>query len=313
MRGWFFPRLWYAVFGAWLVALLAATPGSASHEASGKPIRFGLTAVVVQENLRFLDSWASYLGEKLDRPVEFVRRRSYREVMDLLESGRIDFAWICGFPFVQYREPEILDLLTVPVFAGAPLYHSYIIVHRDSEIRDLSQLEGRVFAFSDPESNSGFLYPQFLLAQRGKTIEAYFRQTFFTYNHAETIEAVAEMVADGGAVDSYIWDYLAVMRPEITNQTRIIQTSPSFGFPPLVSRRGIDTALIAHMKDVLLGMSNDADGKRFLDGLMLDSFQETEPDLFSSIRRMASDTRKALLWAASAGEKAATDKDNSAQ
>jgi phosphonate transport system substrate-binding protein len=184
--------------------------------ATAKPIRFGLTSVVVKENLRFLDRWAEYLSERMDRRVQFVRRRTYREVMDLLEEGRLDFAWICGFPFVQKRDPEFLDLLSVPVYAGRPLYHSYLIVHSDSPHHRLDDLKDKVFAFSDPESNSGFLYPRYLLAQLGESTESFFRQTFFTYNHAETIEAVAEQVADAGAVDSYIWDYLNPHSPRDT-------------------------------------------------------------------------------------------------
>jgi len=125
---------------------------------SSHPIRFGLTPVVVQENLRFLDKWGKYLSEKVGRPVEFIRRRSYREITDLLETGGIEFAWICGYPFIKKRDPEFLTLLAVPVYKGEPLYHSFIIVHRDSPHSKLEDLRGGVFAFSDPESNSGFFF-----------------------------------------------------------------------------------------------------------------------------------------------------------
>jgi DNA-binding NtrC family response regulator len=121
------------------------------------PIRFGLTAVILTENLRFLDEWSQYLEQKMDRKVEFVLRKSYREVMDLLESGGIEFAWICGFPYVQTRKPEYLQLLTVPVYRGSPRYHSFIIVPRDSPYKRFSDLKGKIFAFSDPDSNSGAL------------------------------------------------------------------------------------------------------------------------------------------------------------
>jgi phosphonate transport system substrate-binding protein len=295
MRGWSVIRIFIVVF----VLMTIPETTHADHKPSAKPIHFGLTAVVVRENLRFLDRWAQYLSEKMKRPVKFVRRRSYREVMDLLEAGRLEFAWICGFPFVQNREPEFLDLMTVPVFTGKPLYQSYIIVHKDSPHLNLKDLEGRVFAFSDPESNSGFLYPQFLLAENGRTIESFFRQTFFTYNHAETIEAVAEQVADGAAVDSYIWDYLAIYRPDVTAKTRVIKKSPAFGFPPIVSRRGVNPKIVRHMKSVLLEMSKEPSGKAFLDGLMLDRFGEFQPDLFDNIREMANETRMSLFWHAS--------------
>jgi phosphonate transport system substrate-binding protein len=259
-----------------------------------KPIQFGLTAVVVRENLRFLDQWSQYLSTKVGHPVEFVRRKSYREVMDLLDSGQIDFAWICGYPFVKKRDPEFIQLMSVPVYAGKPLYHSFIIVHKDSPYQTIEDLKDKVFAFSDPESNSGYLFPQFLLANQGATPESHFRQTFFTYNHAETVEAVAEQFANGGAVDSYIWEYLNDRRPELAGKTRVIHKSQAFGFPPLVARIGSEPKMVQKMKEVLLGMSKDPEGRKFLKGLKLDSFGDSRPKLFDSIRDMVSKTRWAL-------------------
>lgn len=281
------------------LAILIGVLGPARAE-TVQPIRFGLTSVVVKENLRFLDRWAAYLSGKIGRPVKFVQRRSYREVMDLLGAGGLDFAWICGFPFIQKRDPEFLELLSVPVYKGNPLYHSFIIVHRDSPYQNMDDLKGKVFAFSDPESNSGFLYPQALLAEHGKTPERFFRQTFFTYNHAETVEAVAEQFADAGAVDSYIWEYMSVFRPEIAKKTRVIETSPTFGFPPLVAHKGVDGGLVKQMRSVLMSMKDDPGGVEFLNGLKLDGFGNFPDSIFDSIREMAERTQKAQPWLAEA-------------
>jgi len=252
------------------------------------PIRFGLTAVVVTENLRFLDQWSRYLEQKMDRKVELVLRKSYREVMDLLDSGNIDFAWICGFPYIQSREPESIQLLTVPVYRGAPRYHSYIIVPESSSHQRFSDLKGKIFAFSDPDSNSGFLYPLALMVEQDETPETFFRQTFFTFNHAETVQAVSEQFADGGAVDSYIWEYLAIFRPEITEKTRIIDKSPSFGFPPIVSRLDVNPDTVDLMKNTLEGMDEDVSGKALLAQLKLDGFGFFPDSLFNGIRAIAS-------------------------
>ncbi|MBT3059155.1 MAG: phosphate/phosphite/phosphonate ABC transporter substrate-binding protein [Candidatus Thiodiazotropha sp.] len=250
------------------------------------PIRFGLTAVVITENLRFLDQWSQYLEHKIGRKVEFVQRRSYREVMDLLASGAIDFAWICGYPYIQAKDLDLLQLLTVPIYRGSPHYHSYIIVHESSPYKRFSDLKGRSFAFSDPDSNSGFLYPLALIAKRGETPENYFRQTFFTFNHAETVQAVAEQVADGGAVDSYIWEYIAVFRPQMTEKTRIIKKSPSFGFPPIVNRVGVDAGTVSQMRRTLEEMVDDVSGKQLLDSLKLDGFGSYADSLFNEIRAL---------------------------
>ena len=268
-----------------LFLILWAAAGTAPAQET--PIRFGLTAVVVTENLRFLDQWSEYLESRMGREVELVMRKSYREVMNLLDSGAIDFAWICGFPYVQKREPKSVRLLSVPIYRGEPRYHSYIIVPRDSPYKQFSDLKGKIFAFSDPDSNSGYLYPVSLLATRGETPETYFRQTFFTFNHAETVQAVAEYYADGGAVDSYIWDYLAGFRPDVTEKTRIIKTSPSFGFPPIVSRLGLDAQTMKSMKSALENMNSDTAGEALLSQLKLDGFGDYPDSLFNEIRAMA--------------------------
>ena len=275
-----------------LVLVLAL--GSA-QAAESPPVRFGLTAVVVQENLQLYDRWAAYLGKHIDRPVQFVQARSYREIMGLLEAGGLDFAWICGYPFVQTRDPDFLQLLAVPVFQGAPLYRSYIIVNRDSPIASLADLEGRVFAFSDPDSNSGYLVPQAMLAQRGHRPENFFRLSFFTYSHAETIEAVAEGLADGGAVDSYIWEYLNKTRLDMIARTRVILRSETFGFPPLVARLGLDRDLRDRMAAALTGMEEDVEGRRLLAEFALDRFGQFPETLFDSIRRTADSLRQVPL------------------
>jgi phosphonate transport system substrate-binding protein len=274
--------------------VLAVALGSA-RAAESPPVRFGLTAVVVRENLQLYDRWSDYLSKHIGRPVHFVQARSYREIMGLLEVGGLDFAWICGYPFVQKRDPEYLELLAVPVFEGAPLYRSYIIVHRDSSFASLADLEGRVFAFSDPDSNSGYLVPQAMLAQMGHGPESFFRLSFFTYSHAETIEAVAEGLAEGGAVDSYVWEYLHKTQPDLTARTRVIQRSETFGFPPLVSRLGFDSEMRGRMAAALIGMRADAEGRELLAEFALDRFGRFPDSLFDSIRDMADSLRQVPL------------------
>jgi phosphonate transport system substrate-binding protein len=265
--------------------LLAGALNSAQAEKS--TIRFGLTAVVAWEDVRRVREWGDYLSARSGHPVRFVQRPTYWEIMKLLQTGDLDFAWICGGPLVQKREPEFLKLLVVPVYRGEPLYHSFIIVHRDSPYRDVDDLEGRVFAYSDPMSNSGYLYPQALLIDRGISPDSYFRQSFFTFNHAETIEAVADRVADGGAVDSYVWDYMWRSRPEIVGRTRVIQRSQPFGFPPIVVRLGVDEAVVKRMTAALMAMNADSAGRKLLADFMLDGFRVIAPSLYDDMRRMA--------------------------
>lgn len=252
------------------------------------PVRFGLTSVVVRENLAFFADWAAYLEARLGRPVDFVQRRSYREVMELLESGDVQFAWICGYPYARQRSPEYLDLLAVPLWKGAPVYQSYVIVGRDSPVTHLADLRGSVFAYSDPDSNSGYLVPRHMLAAQGLGPETLFRVAFFTYDHAETVQAVAEGVADAGAVDSYVWEYVEATQPGLAGRTRVVAASERYGFPPLVVRRDTPADLRRGMRRTLFGMAGDTAGRALLDRLGLDGFLQQPASLYDDIRLLAS-------------------------
>jgi phosphonate transport system substrate-binding protein len=264
-------------------ALLALGAANAT-EAPKKPIRFGLTATIVRENLELYDRWAAYLGNKVGRPVQFVHRRTSREAMEMLQTGEYDFSWINSYSYAKYREAKFFELMAVPVFEGKPLCRSYVVVHINRSFRTIGDLESRVFAYSEPDSNSGYILPRQMLSDLGRNPDGFFRHTFFTYSHLETIEAVAEQVADGAAVESYVWEYLNRREPRLTANTKVIQQSETFGFPPLVYRTGLDTELRARMSEALLTMDGDPEGRALLTELALDRFITAPSSLYDNVR-----------------------------
>jgi phosphonate transport system substrate-binding protein len=87
------------------MALALAWAGTAATEeaAPTTALRIGLTPVFLDDQAGFLDRWRSYLEMHLLRPIEFVQRGSYREIVDLARQGKLDLAWICGYPYVRNR------------------------------------------------------------------------------------------------------------------------------------------------------------------------------------------------------------------
>ena len=250
------------------------------------PIVIGLTPVFLDNEAAFLQRFRDYLQDRMQRRVVFVQRGSYREVVDLVRTGRLDFAWICGYPYVRYARE--MRLLAVPLWRGEPLYQSYVIVPAsDTHTRSLLELRGKVFAYSDPDSNSGYLYPQYLLQQAQADPASFFSRTFFTWAHRKVVDAVAAGLAQGGAVDGYVWETLSLQHPELTSRTRVVQKSPQFGHPPFVARASIGAGDFKAMQQVLQRMAQDRDGQSLLRQLNLDGFVAGEPKLFEGIGKMA--------------------------
>jgi phosphonate transport system substrate-binding protein len=266
-------------------ASVAAGCGVAGAEPPGL-VRVGLTPVFLDNQLAFLNAWRAYLQVRLKRQVAFVQRGSYRDVVGLLQQGQLDFAWLCGYPYVRYQRH--MKLLAVPLYRGQPLYQSYLIVpSSDARSTTLLDLRGKVFAFSDPDSNSGWLFPIHTLLRLRESPTTFFARTFFTWGHRKVVDAVAVGLAQGGAVDGYVWDTLALLHPQLTARTRIVERSPLFGFPPFVARASIPGDVFAAMQGVLLQMNADADGKALLQRLNIDGFEAGRPALYDGVREMS--------------------------
>ena len=278
-RGRGIPRRSLVLAGGAALALAATVRADA-----GARFRIGLTPVFLDGRMQFLAAWRTYLERALGARVSFVQRPTYREVTDLLLTGQLEAAWICGFPYV--RNESHMRLLAVPLYANEPLYQAYLIVSSsDEETTRITDLRGRIFAFSDPDSNSGFLDPQVQLLRAGAEPERFFARTFFAWSHRDVVAAVAEGLADGGSVDGYVWDTLRRLRPDLVARTRVVSRSERYGFPPFVVPSSLPEEDFVLLQQVMMGMSEDPSGDKLLTELNLDGFVPGESGLFDGIRR----------------------------
>lgn len=273
----------------WLQAALAmggcalAFPGRALEGQS--PLRVGMTPAFLHDQHALLDQWRRFMAADLARPVDFVQRDSYRETMDLLRLAKLDFAWICDYPYLHLKDE--VRLLAVPLYQGRPAYRSYLIVRADNRaVTSIADLAGKVFAYADPYSNTGYLSPRYALRELGHDPNTFFRKTFFTWSHRKVVEAVASGLAQGGAVDSFVWDSLTRVAPQLTARTRIVTRSPEYGFPPFVAHRNVSDADFALMQRHLLNMEKTEPGRELLVSLHLDGFIEGSPALYEDVAKM---------------------------
>jgi phosphonate transport system substrate-binding protein len=273
------------LIGRACVAVAAPWLALSSQAASRLPLRFGTTPVFLDNQVALLTQWQRYLQQKLGRPVLFLQRGSYREIIDLLMSDAVDVAWLCGYPYVL--EQARLQLVAVPHYQNAPLYRAHLIVPvQDSRTQRIDDLQGRVFAYSDPLSNSGHLVPRVELLQSGVSPRTFFRRSFFTFGHRKVVDAVRLGLADAGAVDGYIWDTIAMQHPEEAQGVRVAWRSAAHGFPPIVARAALAPADREALAEALFQMRQAPSGKELLDRLNIDGFASPVPKLYESIRQL---------------------------
>lgn len=263
---------------------IAALTGQAM--AADERLRIGLTPVILADQVAFLTRWGRYLSARVGCDVSFIARDSYQVILDLLFSGQIDAAWICGYPYIRYE--TALSLLAVPLYQGRPTYQAYLIRSRNPtvSINGWADLRGKVLAFSDPLSNSGWLVAQAQLTKVGLSTRD-LKRAFFAHGHRNVAEAVAARLAHAGSIDGYVWDTMRQQNMAAVVQTEVVWTSESHGFPPLVTKRGAAHPFLPQLQQSMLSMSDDTAGRDLLRALNLTGFTAGAPGLFDSIRRQA--------------------------
>lgn len=155
-----------------------------TSEQDSQSLRVAVGAMISpQQTFTYYHQLLNYIGRKLDRPITMVQRKTYGEINRMLGGGKIDLALICAGPYTSGREQFGFKALAVPMVHGAPYYRSYLIVHRDSPLLKQEDLRGKVFAFTDPESNSGKLVPTYWLQQMDETPETFLQRTIYSFSH----------------------------------------------------------------------------------------------------------------------------------
>ena len=270
-------------------------PSEQSSEAGparGGDLRVAVGAMVSpKETFAAYQDLLTYLGEQVGERATLVQRKTYAEVNQGLASGLIDVAFICSGPYVMARKTHGFRLLAVPQVRGKTTYQAYLIVNANSSFRNLQELRGKTFAFTDPDSNTGRLVPLAWLSQMGEKPETFFEKTVYTYGHDNSILAVSRNLVDGASVDGLVWEYLHEKSPEAVGKTRVIRISEPYGIPPVVCSSHLETQTQERLQRALLTMHDDHRGREILRQLMIDRFVIPENGLYDSVATLVDASR----------------------
>jgi phosphate/phosphite/phosphonate ABC transporter binding protein len=226
----------------------------------------------------------NYLGDELNRQIEFKQRKTYQEVNGLLAEGKLDLAFVCSGAYVVAKDKIPLEILAVPVINGSVYYRGYLIVNKSTPYQSFNDLKGKRFAFSDPLSNSGYFTVLDLLDSMNETTESYFSNIIFTYGHDNSIRAIAKNLVDGASVEGLIFEYFKKFRPQEVKNIRIIKKSKLYGIPPVVVPENLEDETKRQLRDILLKMHSNPRGKEILKKLLIDRFELGEEKNYNMVR-----------------------------
>ncbi|QBX35276.1 phosphonate ABC transporter substrate-binding protein [Paracoccus liaowanqingii] len=189
-----------------LMTLLATAAAFATplHAQEITEFRIGLLGGEnAQDRMASNECLRGYAEEALGVPVRLFTPADYNGVIQGLLGGSLDMAWLGASAYAAVYvadENAIEPVLVKTNLDGSYTYHSIGFARADSGITSVADMEGKSFAFADPNSTSGFLIPNVELPAEGYSMAEgeYFSRIGFSGGHEQSIIAVVNGDYDAG-------------------------------------------------------------------------------------------------------------------
>ncbi|MYZ41809.1 phosphonate ABC transporter substrate-binding protein [Schauerella aestuarii] len=212
----------------------------------------------------------------------------YNGIIEALRAKKLDVAYLGPFSYVLAASVANVEAFSVAVTkkTGQSAYRSLIVVRADSGLNTVDDLKSRTFAFVDPSSASGHLFPKAGLEQAGYNPDKLFSRVVFSGSHDASLLAVANKKVDAAAVADRIYASAIAKGQLRQDDLRVVWTSKDIPESPMVWRKDLDPAVKAKVAKALANIKDVPWG----DQGMLNGFQPTTDAAYDVVR----DTAKVL-------------------
>ncbi|MHB8880722.1 MAG: phosphate/phosphite/phosphonate ABC transporter substrate-binding protein [Thermodesulfovibrionales bacterium] len=275
-----------------VAVLLCSVPVLSSAATVQKEILIGLIPEmnVFKQRERFRPL-TEYLSKKTGVKVNITILSRYGNIIERFKAEKMDGAFFGSFTGALAIEKLGVEPIARPVNPdGSSTYHGYIFVRRDSGIKNIGDMKGKKMAFVEKATTAGYIFPVAYLRQHGVAdYKTFFKEFYFTGSHDAAILAVLDKKADIGAAKHSIYDRIRQADPRVDKDLIILAESAKVPSNGLCVRKGLEKKLRENLRNALLNIGNDAEGKAVLEKFGALKFIETSREDYKVVSKLAHD------------------------
>jgi len=278
-----------------LLLLAGCSPKEPPAPASKPPVKKLVIGLIPEQNIfRQMERYEplmAYLGGKTGVRFELMVLPRYGNIIGNFQTSKMDGAFFGSFTYALAHAKLGVEVLARPVASdNSSTYYGIILVRKDSPIRTARDMKGKRFAFVDKATMAGYLLPLKYFHENGiPDYRKYLKEAYFAGTHEDVISDVLNRKADIGAAKSTVFARLARVDPRISNELLVLARSPEVPENGLAVRKDIDPSFRNQLREVLLDMHRDPDGKKVLDQFGAQRFIETKDEDYRPVMKYAED------------------------
>lgn len=246
-----------------MTVLLASTAVPAlAWQDDYQTIRFGiLSGENEKDRIARYTPFETYLENELGVEVEIFTASNYDGVIQALAADQIEFAFLGSSSYAAaYTATDggVVPMVSRLQNDDSTGYYSIVVTRCDSGLDDIASLEGKVLAFADPDSTSGYAVPFYNLSQEVDP-DSFFSATPFSGSHESGVQGVVNGTYDAAA--TYMTNETSGIIPRMVTKGMIeegvacpIWQSPEITSGPLTARANLPEGLIADMTAAIMAV-----------------------------------------------------------
>lgn len=265
--------------------VLAQTDKPAAQETL-KVLKFGrIPYLDPRKMVKDHEPLMEYLKEKLGvEEARLILAPNYEKLTEFLLEGKVDVAWHGTLAYPEAYHKGAGRAVLQPTRYGSSSYAGMIITRADSSIESLKDLKGKSFAYTDPESASGYYYPRLLMLQNGIHPDKDLSMTKNVRKHDNVLYAVLFKRFDAGAVYDDAREHLK--NDEERNQLKSVARTADIQNEPLMVRKNLSAELADRFVDAMLTLDPaKPEMKKILDILgNVNGFRQVTDDDYKQLR-----------------------------
>ncbi|MGE5305476.1 MAG: phosphate/phosphite/phosphonate ABC transporter substrate-binding protein [Alphaproteobacteria bacterium] len=252
---------------------LAQTPG----DSDGNTLVLGIVAEINQQKIadHFRD-FVRYVARRIPStpPMEgrVVVAATPARLADLLREKKVDFYMDSPYPTYIINSVQGAGKLLLRRWKnGMAEYESLIFTRRNGETKSLADLRGKIIAFEDPGSTSGYFLPKLFLSRMGFKLS---QQNgigapvspgdigyVFAYTQEKLVDLVITRQAAAGAFSN---DDYGVLDDKKKADITVLAETERLPRHLLSIRTDMPSALAERLAQILMAMHNDPEGRLIL-------------------------------------------------
>lgn len=241
----------------------------------------------LKEDVELYEPFMKYLSNKTGYDFRVKFSNSYSSTYEKLGKGDVQFALIGGAGFVKAKRQYDIRMLARGINAeGKASYRAIIFARKDSNIKSISDIKGKSFAFGAVESTQGHLIARKMLEDAGIQLND-LKSHIFTGSHQGVVDAVLSGKADAGAAQDIL-----VERMSKDGKVKIIAVSEEFPSSGIAVNKEVDAEIIERVKDAILSFDPAGKHKKIVHPQwnkteMVRGFIESQYNDYDSIEKLA--------------------------